>query len=245
MSLFLRRFLLAGVLLAVAMPAAADTLTLNSTSTLDDAWLWAGGGGGGAANKEGLQLEAAASGYLKHVFLRFDLSAIPTGSTINSATYNGYCNGAGTGGSDPGVINVYLVTKPWVEDEISWNSYSSGNAWVNSGGDAAGLNDPAGSPISTIDLPQISAWSAISFDLTAAVQAWVNGTTNNGLLMKFADDLTVQSVQWCGSEAWVEGSGYQHVAPSLTIDYTIVPEPATMSLLGLGGFGLLIRRKRK
>ncbi len=38
--------------------------------------------------------------------------------------------------------------------------------------------------------------------------------------------------------------GYAYLFDNVRVDVTSVPEPATMSLLGLGGLGLLIRRKR-
>jgi hypothetical protein len=212
--------------------AVADIIVLDSTAELDDAWLWAGGGS--SQNKQSLQLENSALGYLKHVFLKFDLSAIPAGSTIDSAVYHASANGAGQNNNDQPIINVYYVTKPWAEGEISWSEYSSGNAWANAGGDAEGLNDPPGSPAVTIDLPAVGVWTW--FDITEfkpLIQAWVDGTKPNyGLLMKYASEDPWAAFQWCGSEAHEEGSGYQHVAPTMTINYTPIPEPGAMALVG-------------
>ena len=58
------------------------------------------------------------------------------------------------------------------------------------------------------------------------------------------------------SPHWIEGPGenwFDYIRPktelnalyALSEKITIVPEPATLALLGLGGLGMLLSRKRK
>lgn len=96
---------------------------------------------------------------------RFDLSLLPAGANITSATLtlNEINNfGAAT-------INAYRVTSPWTESTVSWSSFNgaydatAAAASVSNGG--AGYVGP------------------INADLKALVQSWAAGTPNYGLAL--------------------------------------------------------------
>ncbi|MBN1556475.1 MAG: DNRLRE domain-containing protein [Phycisphaerae bacterium] len=75
--------------------------------------------------------------------------------------------------------------------------------------------------------------SYVEFDVTSIVNAWYTGAlTNRGFLLREVDEVNRTRVNFGSSE----GSS----TPYLTVTYT--PEPATMSLLLLGGAALLKRR---
>lgn len=67
--------------------------------------------------------------------IAFDISSIPAGSTIDLATFSLYKYGEFLG-SEGKLTHVRRCTRTnWVETEITWNSYSSGNPWTTPGGD--------------------------------------------------------------------------------------------------------------
>jgi hypothetical protein len=89
---------------------------------------------------------------------------------------------------------------------------------------------------------------------------WVS---DSGYAIEFAEDVTVTQGSLVGSwdsaidtefsdgAFWAvevanhhEGRGYIHVDEVEVSDGNVIPEPATMALLGLGGLGALLRRKR-
>jgi hypothetical protein len=117
---------------------------------------------------------------------QFNLSGVPAGATIARASlrlncYNRYSN-YGTG------IGVHRVTNPWLEGSgngvlnspttngVTYNSRSYGQTWISSGGDYA---SPAES---VVWVHGSNSW--YSWDITSLVQDWVNGTQNNGLMLK-------------------------------------------------------------
>lgn len=240
MSLFLKRFLLAGLLLAVAVPAVADQIVLDHPDTIEDAWRYWGGGASSMQLNNGVPSTPGGTSYTKYIYLRFDLSAIPAGSTVDSAIY--HVKGFSQEPSDVtmATIGLYYITKPWVEAEMSWANYATGQAWDTAGGDYEAT------PAVTFDLSAGTGGIWRDIDITAMVQAWVNGKANDGILLKYVTLSPTATdryaMQFYSSEAAVT-PGYAHVIPTVTVNYT--PEPATMSLLGLGGLSLLIRRKRK
>lgn len=92
-------------------------------------------------------------------FVRFDVSSIAAGSTVNSATLT-LCASSVTNNR---TYNVHRVTASWVETSITWSNQPSV---------AASATSSATTPPS----PSCMTWS-----VTSDVQAWVDGTANNGL----------------------------------------------------------------
>jgi len=113
--------------------------------------------------------------------VRFDLSSIPAGTTITSATLSLY-NYAHLSSATGGALNVYPVSRPWVESEATWNRYSAGGIWTVPGMQAG--TDYATSPSTSITIDtSTGVWR--SFDVTAIVQSWLNGTRpNNGFVVR-------------------------------------------------------------
>ncbi len=144
---------LAGVGCALLLPilALGDTAPLQS-----DAYINPGNGSnfgglpginvGGVAGSQGLLL--------------FDVSGIPAGSAIASATLRFYVNSA----SVIGGVDVFAASAPWSESTVTGNSGLTPNGLVQGG---IGIGGPG----------------YVTVDVTAIVGAWINGTPNTGFLL--------------------------------------------------------------
>lgn len=71
--------------------------------------------------------------FLYHAIGNFVVGAV-AGDTINSASLWLYITGDPDGTP---LCNIERCTRPrdWIEDEVTWNDYSTGNAWTGAGGD--------------------------------------------------------------------------------------------------------------
>jgi hypothetical protein len=99
-------------------------------------------------------------------FIQFDLSSIPsgyTGANVTKASLKLYVNTVTKAGS----FNVDYVNGSWAE-----NTIDAGNA------PALGTTIAASVPLVTADKNQY-----ILIDITSAVQAWLNGTPNDGIAL--------------------------------------------------------------
>ncbi len=99
-------------------------------------------------------------------FIQFNLSSIPasyTGADVTQATLKLYVNAVTTAGS----FNVDYVNGTWTEDTID-----ASNA------PALGTTIAASVPLVTADKNQY-----ILVNVTAAIQAWLNGTANDGIAL--------------------------------------------------------------
>jgi len=135
----------------------------------------------------------------KRSFLKFDVSSISAGSTVNSATL-ALCFSATPGGGAVGRTHeLRLVTASWTETGINWN------------------NQPAvsGTVTGTITVP--STASCVSWSVTGDVQAWVNGTaTNNGWRVSDqSENATGTNTKYATRE-----HGTSSVRPKLDVTYT-------------------------
>jgi hypothetical protein len=178
---------------------------------------------------------------LQRTLIQFDLSSIPAGSTINSATLtlNADTRFGGNAANQP--MDLYRVTRPWTEAEVTWSLASTGMPWTTPGGDyvgTTGVKDAA--PYATNNANPADD-TPVAWNVTALAQEWVSGANaNNGVEILSFDGNTLT---FDSSELAVEEGGATPVVPTLTVDFT-VPEPAGLSLLCLSGLALAGRRRR-
>ena len=92
-------------------------------------------------------------------FVKFDVSSIPAGSTVGSATLT-LCATAVPGSTR--TYEVHAVSADWVETTITWTNQPSV---------AASATDTATTPASV---------GCMTWDVADDVQAWVDGTSNYG-----------------------------------------------------------------
>ncbi|MFA5866864.1 MAG: DNRLRE domain-containing protein [Actinomycetota bacterium] len=186
-------------LLSVA-PAAAETVSLNPSADVPVISI-----------HPNTQYDDYPMLYLFHTpegerhsfFIHFDLSSVPVGSTIDSATLRLYVLGRDASNL---MIPVYRCTEPW-PTPLTYNNQPS----VSS------------SPVvETAFTAATASWQ--TFDLTGLVQGWVNAEyPNNGIkvgLPRFMKN-TVRFM-WTLPSSDNEGSD---IWPALVVNYTIPAAP--------------------
>ena len=128
--------------------------------------------------------------------LRFDVSFLPPGATVITATLRLYVV---SGGGQPITASVHSVLRPWQVTEASWNEASAGIAWGAPGANAAGV-DRSGSNAASRQVGQMGLW--VDFPLRELVQTWVNHPEQNaGVLLRGACSVEKQ-YRVASSESW-------------------------------------------
>ena len=170
-----------------------------------------------------------SSGGLRRTLIQFNLSSIPAGSTINSATLSLYFYDYTVGGNR--TIKVYRLKRVWVENQVTWNEYATGSAWQTAG--ALGANDYDSTEVASLVVTDTyPAWQAWTLSV-ALVKEMISGGAfgNYGFLL--ID--TTESGNTKLFRSSDDGGGTLN--PKLDIDYT-APATATSSprrtLLGVG-----------
>lgn len=121
-------------------------------------------------------LSNSQSNAQSRLLLRFDLSGIPAGATIQSAVLELYYQSAKNSLSE--VLRVHRLTRAWTEPGTTWRTYDGVNNWTSQGGDF----DAAVVASVTLD-STVNVWKA--WTVTALVQSWMNGTNpNHGMLLE-------------------------------------------------------------
>jgi hypothetical protein len=209
-----------------------------------------------------------ASGRANTFLQRFDVSSIPPGSTINSATLITYL--ANQTANNRTFVNVKLSRllpgKNWVETfqeppgtdgphfdgSVTWNnqvSYDTNNvppaiAWAAPG--ATGAADIDLATTQTFDVVGVDGSpTAITNDIKSWVQDWVNNPTNNN------------GMAWWGGNSADSASGNRYflfgvkedgvgpasdsvaAAPTLVIDYSTSTSPSPVLLVNPNRVGEL------
>jgi len=133
--------------------------------------------------------------------LRFDLASIPAGSLVSRATLQLYAQG--WGGVDT-TLELYRVLRPWRVCEATWNVAQIGKPWGLPGVNDV-LTDRAATPESTVSTSGI--WKWYTFDVTALVQGWVDGSVaNNGVFL-------------CGASSRSDGKFYFSSSQGGSVSY--------------------------
>lgn len=115
-----------------------------------------------------------ASGKDRSCLVRWDVSSIPTGSTITSASLTFRVTNATTN-----TYSIYGTKRGWQEASVSWNQAASGSPWQTPG--ATGSDD-RGEVVGSLT-GSGSRTVALNAAGVALVQSWVNGGTNAGLIL--------------------------------------------------------------
>jgi hypothetical protein len=105
-----------------------------------------------------------SSGFASLALFRWDLGAIPPGALVLNASVT--LHQTNTGPASP---KVHLITAPWAEGAVTWSSFGA-------------AFDPT-----VLASPSLAS-PAMTFDLSATVRAWVEGTiANDGILLRQAE----------------------------------------------------------
>ena len=117
--------------------------------------------------------------------MRFDLAPIPANAIVTEATLELYA--VGWSGYDL-PIDTHVILRNVDLCQATWNVAEEGNPWGQ-----PGCNDTAtdrhGLPESSLMTHGLGQW--YSFDLTAAVQGWRDGSlANNGVLLRAANTIS-------------------------------------------------------
>jgi parallel beta-helix repeat protein len=150
----------------------------------------------------------ADSSPLYATLLKWDLSAIPPGSTVQSVSLT-----VNITDKSVDVFEIYELKRNWVENEASWNIAAAANAWQIAG--AQGANDRGSTILGTLTASSNGA-TTINFNAAglAVVQNWINQpATNHGIIIQ---DYTSapDSIGFLSSETATSSS-----RPKLTVTY--------------------------
>lgn len=140
--------------------------------------------------------------------LRFDLSALPAGANVTQATLQVYA--IGWSGNNV-TVGAYALLRQALLYETTWNVAATGNSWGLPGCNDT-TSDRRPNAESTVTTSGLNKW--YSLDVTALVQAWLDGSLqNNGVLLRQTVSAST-SFTWASSEYSTTG-----LRPQLTITY--------------------------
>ena len=195
----------------------------------------------------------------RDTLIKFDLSSLPANAVITGASLSLlYYQDWDIGSSDYLTVSAYRLLHSWTEGSGGSDNGRTGAAfyyryaypdttqWYNGG--ARGVDqDRQANPDASVTLYNIGsgyAWETWSGSgITASVANWyANPSQNLGWVMDYSAYSDSQDGVIFHSSNYSTSPADYVWRPKLQIDYYVIPEPATMALLGLGG--LLLRGKR-
>lgn len=180
--------------------------------------------------------------------ISFDLSSIPSGATINSISFSLVVDATDSGSTSTTVtLELRQLTQSFIENQVTWNSRSTGNPWSTPGGSLGA------SQLSALSLNPLTASGTQTFASSAAFVSAAQSAYNNSTPLYFAlkldsagESLSTREIFQFRSKEFATASS----RPLLSVDYTVsaVPEPSSYALAA-GGMGLLVcfqrlRRRR-
>ncbi len=173
-------------------------------------------------------LTVDGEGTRKHSLLQFNLSAIPAGARVLTATLSLYQNNASSSG---GTVEIRQILSNWTEGTqwastgaVNWTERDTGIPWVVSGGDYS----PATFARTTLPAG-IVGW--FEWDVTSLVGYWVAGTYNN-------DGLALMG-GGSGNDFTSSDDNDSSLHPKLTVTYACKCGSACLAPQGSGRIALI------
>lgn len=119
------------------------------------------------------------AGNVSGALLKFDLSSIPAGATITTATLRLYTTYRTNVNSIE--IAAYKLLRDWSNTGATWNSYDGSNAWGTAGAD--GATDRSATADDSTTVSNVDAW--YEWDITTMAAAWHAAPGSNyGVILK-------------------------------------------------------------
>jgi hypothetical protein len=235
--------LAATMLPAVAVDAATMTFGASKDNTLyEDP---TGGLSNGAGPHFFVGRSNQGTGSIRRGLVAFDLSSIPAGATVTSATLTLSVTktialpttvqlnrvlhswGEGTSFTDPGGTGTFSTT-----NDATWkHRFFNGTNWDNLGGDFVAVAS-ASSPVNG---PGAQTWSGAG--LVSDVRGWLNNPASNFGWELLGDESKIGTAYQFGTHENTVATD----RPSLSVTFT-VPEPGSLALIGAAL--VLVRRRR-
>ena len=143
--------------------------------------------------------------------LRWNLSSIPAGTTVSSATVtlniSNHSNDTGT----PQTYGAYELKRTWNEGQVNWNQAATGTPWATAGAKAT---TDRGSKIASVTPTSGTPTAKAPYTFTipaSVVQGWLSApSSNNGILL--ADTTNFDGFVFDTKEG--------ATPPKLTVNYT-------------------------
>lgn len=214
----------------LAQAATVSLEPVKDNSIYSESGSNSNGGGGLYAGR------TAPAGGIRRALVQFDIAgSLPAGAVINSVSVS--FMQVKVGAASSATFELHPLTKDWGEGtttatgtggaagngDATWGSAANGmTLWTNAGGDFAATSGTA-----TFNIPNLRYSFASTSGLVADVQGWLNNpSTNFGWLLRSSDEVNITARELGSRENPV------NQRPSLTINYSVVPEPASTSLSG-------------
>jgi NPCBM/NEW2 domain/Glycosyl hydrolase family 71 len=198
-----------GMLTSLSGTASADTSNLTSSADTQIAENSPATNYGGATTVKVDGDDPGGSGRDAYSLLRWNLSSVPAGSQVDSASVT-----VNVTNSSTQTYQIYDLKRPWVESAATWLQYASGSAWEVAG--AKGSLD-RGSQVGSLSA---STTGKRTFTLSPAlVQRWLtNPSSNQGIII--ANATNTDGVDFSSREA-ADAS----LRPTLSMNYTGTTTP--------------------
>lgn len=167
---------------------------------------------------------------------KFDISSIPAGQVIQSASLHVDFDGQTVAG-EASTIRAYALLSDFTVGTTMHTDWAQGaDMWGTQG------TDYGSTELFNVAAPATGNPGAFDKDVTSLVASWYNSSAAlTGFYFRMDDPAAdSQNCQKLDSHAFSAAPRHGN-APYLTVTYE-VPEPMTIALLGLGG--LLLRRRK-
>src|SRR5215212_6671712 len=189
------------VLIGLSGTAAADTRNLTSASDSGLSELAPNSNNGSATSLKVDGDDPDPGGGDLYAALRWDLSSIPAGATLTSASVT-----LNVTNPSPQTYGAYELKKSWNEGQLNWSQAATGTPWATAG--AKGTTD-RGSQIASVTPTAVAPYT---FTIPASVvQGWLNTpSSNNGILLAHTTNF----------DGFVFDTKEGAQPPKLTLNYT-------------------------
>lgn len=226
------RIVSGGICLIVLLQPLCGFAAVATLTVVEDTFINSGQPGNNAGATGWFDAGRDGSGGVRRGLLRFDLSSIPAGSTVTSATLQLTVVKVPGNGPVNSTFDLFRLLASWREGtktgnngaaattgETTWNARMLGTAtWTTPGARSdAAATASASTAVTSTDNAKYS-WSGS--DLTADVQFWVNDSSQNfGWLLTSRAETSSRSVRGFASREDAANAG------KLVIGYTPPPPP--------------------